>query len=114
VSLLVYVLGHGGLLRAAGPAARGQVRDDIVEQISDAMTQTGPDIRAAMRQHPKFRDIGKRMLLAWHDGLASLRSKRVYAMGEMVLGKAFTGFSDLNRAKTKRKVTGRSELLGKR
>lgn len=86
----------------------------IIEQIGDAMAETGADIRAAMVQHPEFNEIGKRMLLAWQDGLACLRDKRAYAMGEVALGAAFSGFSDPKPAKAAREVIGRSDLLGKR
>jgi serine/threonine-protein kinase HipA len=86
----------------------------IIEQIGDAMTEAGPDIRAAMVQHPNFAEIGKRMLLAWQDGLAGLRGKRTYAMGDVALGAAFAGFSDPKPDKAKREVIGRSDLLGKR
>lgn len=95
-----------------GLPAREQA--DIVEQIGTAMSEVGPQIRAAMAAHPGFIDIGKRMLIAWQQGLASLREKRVYAMGNVALGEAFTGFSDPKPAKRKRKVVGRSDLLGKR
>lgn len=95
-----------------GLAAREQA--DIVEQIGTAMSETGPQIRVAMAEHPGFAEIGKRMLIAWQDGLASLREKRVYAMGDAEPGEAFTGFSDPKPTKTKRKVVGRSDLLGKR
>jgi len=86
----------------------------IIEKIGDAMTETGPDIRAAMVHHPKFSEIGKRMLLAWQDGLATLRGKRAYAMGDVALGAAFSGFSDPKPANARREVIGRSDLLGKR
>lgn len=86
----------------------------IIEQIGDAMTETGPQVREAMNEHPQFSEIGKCMLLAWQDGLASLRNKRAYSMGDIDLGKAFTGFSDPEPARKKRKVIGHSELLGKR
>lgn len=86
----------------------------IVEQIGDAIADVGPQVRAAMQRHAGFREIGKRMLLAWQDGLASLRSKRVYALGDATLGKAFTGFSDPKPVKVQHKVVGRSDLLGKR
>lgn len=85
----------------------------IIEQIGDAMAETGPDIRAAMVQHPKFNEIGKRMLLAWQDGLACLRDRRAYAMGEVALGAAFAGFSDPKPVTPRREVIGRSDLLGK-
>jgi len=86
----------------------------IIEQIGDAITETGPDIRAAMMQHRKFGEIGKRMLFAWQNGLASLRGKRAYAMGEVALGTAFSGFSGPKPANARREVIGRSDLLGKR
>lgn len=87
---------------------------DIVEHIGTAMAETGPKVREAMVEHPGFAEIGKRMLLAWQEGLASLRSKRVYALPSANLGDAFTGFSDPRPVKTTRKVIGRSDLLGKR
>ena len=87
---------------------------EIVERIGAAIAETGPEVRAAMAEHPEFAEIGKRMLIAWQEGLASLRGKRVYAMGAAELGEAFTGSSDPKPAKRKRKVIGRSDLLGKR
>jgi serine/threonine-protein kinase HipA len=95
-----------------GLAAREQA--GIVEQIGDAMAETGPLVREAMAEYPGFTEIGKRMLIAWQEGLASLRGKRVYAMGDVALGDAFTGFSDPKPATKKRKVVGRSDLLGRR
>ncbi|MCW0201520.1 MAG: type II toxin-antitoxin system HipA family toxin [Rhodanobacter thiooxydans] len=86
----------------------------IVEQIGMAMAEVGPQVRAAMAEHPAFNEIGKRMLLSWNEGLAGLRDKRIYALGEMVLGEAFTGFSDPPPAKKEHQVIGRSDLLGKR
>lgn len=95
-----------------GLPARDQV--DIVEQIGTAMAEVGPQVRAAMDEHPDFAEIGKRMLMSWQDGLAGLRAKRHYAMGAMELGEAFTGLSEPKAVESKRRVTGRSELLGKR
>ncbi|MFC3550709.1 type II toxin-antitoxin system HipA family toxin [Lysobacter cavernae] len=87
---------------------------DIVERIGMAMAEVGPRVRDAMAEHPGFAEIGKRMLLAWQDGIASLRGKRTYALGDMELGAAFTGFSEPMPEKRKRTVAGRSDLLGKR
>lgn len=86
---------------------------EIVEQIGTAMAEVGPGVREAMGEHPGFVEIGKRMLLAWQEGVASLRDKRTYAMGDAVLGDAFTGFSDPRPVQKERLVVGRSELLGK-
>lgn len=95
-----------------GLPAREQV--DIVDRISTAIAEVGPQVREAMAEYPGFVEIGKRMLLAWQEGLAGLRDKRTYAMGDAELGEAFTGFSDLKPVKEKRQVIGRSDLLGRR
>jgi len=87
---------------------------EIVEAIGDAMVEVGPMVRQAMADHPGFVDIGKRMLAAWSEGLLSLRDKRIYSMGNVDLGGAFTGFSDVAPSPKARKVIGRSTLLGKR
>lgn len=86
---------------------------DIVDRISTAMAEVGPQIRDAMDEHSGFVEIGKRMLLAWQEGIASLRDKRTYAMGAAELGEAFTSFSDPKPVKKERQVLGRSDLLGR-
>ena len=93
-----------------GLAARDQI--EIVDRIATAMAQTGPLIREAMVEHPGFSDIGKRMLSAWSEGIGSLRDKRVYSLAHVDLGEAFSGFSDPEPVVKKRKVIGRSDLLG--
>ena len=35
---------------------------------SDAIADVGPQVREAMKTHPEFNDIGKRMLTAWAEG----------------------------------------------
>lgn len=87
---------------------------DIVDRIGTAMAEVGPQARAAMAEHSGFEAIGKRMLLAWQEGLSGLRDRRIYAMGEIALGDAFEGFSEPAAVPQKKAVTGRSELLGKR
>lgn len=86
---------------------------EIVERIGTAMNEVAPQVRAAMAEHPGFTEIGKRMLIAWQEGLATLRGKRIYAMGDAVLGDAFKGFSDPEPVKPERTVIGRSDLLGR-
>ena len=96
-----------------GVSAKEQAQ--LVEQIGQAMAETGPLVREAMREHPGFADTGKRMLLAWQQGLSTLYDKRIYALGEVSLGEAFNGFSDPPPVKKKpRRVIGRSDLLSKR
>jgi serine/threonine-protein kinase HipA len=88
----------------------------MVEAISDAVADVGSQVREAMTAHPGFADIGKRMLLAWSEGVQGLREKRVYAVGEWKASAAFDDFSPppkLSSPGSKDKI-GRSPLLGKR
>ncbi len=65
----------------------------MVEAISDAVADVGKQVRQAMAQHRGFDDIGKRMLLAWVDGLQGLRDQRVYAVGDWTPSEAFEALS---------------------
>ncbi|MGH6639438.1 MAG: type II toxin-antitoxin system HipA family toxin [Polaromonas sp.] len=97
-----------------GIAAKEQTQ--MVEAISDAVADVGPQVREAMKAHPAFDDIGKRMLMAWSEGVQGLRDKRIYAIGDWQAGQAFEDFSPpakLNNTVTKDKI-GRSPLLGQR
>lgn len=86
----------------------------ILESISDSVAETVPLVREKMMEHPDFRDIGKRMLLAWQEGVTSLRDRRVYAAGDWPASKTFEGISDPPRLETATEVIGRSPLLGDR
>ena len=86
----------------------------MVQAISDAVADVGPLVRQAMRQHPGFEDIGKRMLQAWAEGVNGLRDQRVYAVGDWVAGNAFAGFSAPPKLETSKTKIGRSPLLAKR
>ena len=86
----------------------------IVEAISDAISDIAPRVREAMVQHAAFEDIGKRMLLAWNEGVQGLRDKSVYALPAWRPGRAFAGFSDPPKFASSRKVVGRSEGLARR
>ncbi len=66
----------------------------LVEAISDAVSDVVPLVQEKMAEHTDFRDIGKRMLLAWQEGVNGLREKRVYASGEWSGDRAFEGISD--------------------
>jgi len=65
----------------------------IVQAISDAVADVGPLVRQAMVQHPGFEDVGKRLLMAWADGVQGLRDQRVFALGDWAPGGAFADFS---------------------
>jgi serine/threonine-protein kinase HipA len=86
----------------------------MVQAISDAVADVGPLVRSAMQQHPAFKDVGKRMLMAWSEGIRGLRDERVYAVGDWSAGAAFKGFSPAPKQKPESSRIGRSTLLGKR
>jgi serine/threonine-protein kinase HipA len=95
-----------------GIAPREQQR--MVQAISDAVADVGPQVRQAMHQHPGFEDVGKRMLMAWTEGVQGLRDQRLYAVGDWKPGDAFEGFSPPPKQKAETAKVGQSPLLGKR
>lgn len=86
----------------------------IVERISDAVADVAPAVREAMATHPEFVDIGKRMLLAWSEGVTGLHGNKAFVVNDWVGGTAFEGLSAPAKQKEIKSVIGRSELLGKR
>ncbi|MGH8831370.1 MAG: type II toxin-antitoxin system HipA family toxin [Polaromonas sp.] len=86
----------------------------IVEAISDAVAGVGPMVRQAMAETSGFEDVGKRMLIAWAEGVQGLRDQRVYAVGEWAGGDSFDGFSAPPKLKENKSKIGRSPLLGER
>lgn len=80
----------------------------LVEKIGDAISDTAPLVRQAMEEHPGFREIGKHLLNAWLEGVSDLRNKRTYALGDWKPGKAFQGFSNPPKLKTRRRIIGKS------
>ena len=89
-------------------------QQQMVQAISDAMADVGPHVRQAMAQHPGFEDVGKRMLMAWAEGVLGLRDQRVYALGGWAPPNAFEDFSPPPKQKADSTKIGRSPLLGKR
>jgi serine/threonine-protein kinase HipA len=85
---------------------------EILDSIGQALSEVAPAVREAMKEHSGFVDIGKRMLLAWEEGINGLRDKRVYALGAAALGSAFEGFSDPPKLANEKAIIGRSDLLG--
>jgi len=61
-----------GETRMAGTPAKMK---QILQRINEAMSQTTPEVRSYMEQHPDFAEVGERMLQEWEKGAAlSLRS----------------------------------------
>ena len=87
----------------------------MVEAVSDAVADVGPQVREAMKTHADFADIGKRMLAAWAEGVQGLRDARVYAVDDWQAGAAFEGFSPPPKLATTATADkmGRSPLLGR-
>lgn len=88
-----------------------KIQSEIVAAISDAISDTAPQVRAAMDQHDEFKEIGARMLLAWNEGVTGLRDKRVYSLPGWNPGVAFQGSSDPPRLDYPKNEVGRSEGL---
>jgi len=86
----------------------------MVQAISDAVADVGREVRQAMTEHPGFEEVGKRMLLAWAEGVQGLRDERVYAVGDWAAGEAFQGFSAPPKLAAETNKIGRSPLLGER
>ena len=89
-------------------------QQQMVQAISDAVADVGPLVRQAMAQHPGFEDVGKRMLMAWAEGVRGLRDQRVYSVGNWTSGAAFEAFSPPPKQKSPSARIGESPLLGKR
>jgi serine/threonine-protein kinase HipA len=89
-------------------------QSNILESIGDAVSEIVPIVRVRMAEHPGFRDIGKRMLIAWQEGVTGLRDRRVYAAGDWPASKLFEGISTPPKLETFKSVIGRSRLRGTR
>lgn len=93
---------------AANFGIQPKEQTQMVEAISDAVADVGAQVREAMAQHSGFNDVGKRMLVAWAEGVQGLRDQRVYGVGHWNPGEAFEGFSAPAKLKTDQAKIGRS------
>jgi hypothetical protein len=51
-------------------------QSEMLERISDSVADVVPLVRSKMSDLPEFKDTGKRMLLAWQEGINGLRDRR--------------------------------------
>ena len=86
----------------------------LLESISDAVSEVVPLVRRKMKENAGFREIGKRMLLAWQEGTLGLRDRRVYAAASGSASNVFEDISAPPKLHSPSKVIGRSQLLGNR
>jgi serine/threonine-protein kinase HipA len=88
-----------------------KVQSGIVDAISDAISATAPQVRAAMDQYEGFKEIGARMLLTWNEGVTGLRDKRVYSLPGWNPGIPFEESSDPPKLEYPKNEVGRSAGL---
>jgi serine/threonine-protein kinase HipA len=67
-----------------------------------------------MKNLGEFKDTGKRMLIAWNEGVNLLRQSRMYGPGTWKSSEAFKGISEPPKLENPKIVIGRSELLAHR
>ena len=87
---------------------------EMVERICDSVSEVIPLVLEAMKKHDGFKDVGKRMLASWDEGVAGLRDKKMYALGPWKSDKMLKMISDAPKVTTRKKVIGRSEGLAER
>lgn len=91
-----------------------KVQSEIVEAIGDAVSDTAPLVRAAMKKYQDFGDLGARMLVTWNEGVSSLRDARMYSLPGWQPGAAFDGLAIPDKLETSETVIGKSEGLARR
>jgi serine/threonine-protein kinase HipA len=84
---------------------------EILERISDCVSDTAPAVREMMSRLAGFNDTGKRMLAAWNEGVNQLRDSKMYGLSPSKSNIAFEGISDPPKLENPRTVIGKSELL---
>lgn len=91
-----------------------KMQSEIVEAISDAISDTAPLVRTAMQRYKDFNDLGARMLATWTEGVAGLRDARVYSLSAWKPDAAFAGFMNPLKLANPKKMLGKSEGLANR
>ena len=86
----------------------------MIESICEAITDTSRQVHEAIRQHPGFRDLGKHMLLAWGEGIQTLRDKRHFSLPRPQSENLLEGISDPPKLASPKTIIGQSEGLGNR
>ena len=83
------------------------------EKICESMVEVTPHVIEATKYHPSFREIGKRMLILWNEGMNSLRLQKTWMLPDL---KNQMQDSQLSapKKKARRERVGRSPLLGRR
>jgi serine/threonine-protein kinase HipA len=86
----------------------------MIESICEAITDTAPKVREAISEHSGFRDLGKHILLAWGEGIQTLRDKRHYSLPQLENKSLLRGISHPPKLANPKTIVGQSEGLGTR
>ncbi len=86
----------------------------IIEQISDAVSDSLPKVEAAIEMHPEFKELGKRMLKTWDIGVSGLRDKKTYSLSQWKSSEHVARISDPPKLNPTKDRIGESDGLGKR
>lgn len=89
----------------------------LVDQICQAAVDVTPQVLEAMQTYPEFHEIGKRMLLAWEEGIQEVSSSARANGAPLKHMQDHLQSAKLSAPKSEPKIqrkTGQSELLGKR
>lgn len=89
---------------------------DIVDRTCQAAVEVVPEVTAAMKGYAGFREIGKRILSTWEEGIRDVSTAAKSGSASMAAMKSLVDAQQLSPAspKPKREAIGRSELLGRR
>jgi len=86
-----------------------------IERICEAVVSVTPDLVAAANGYEGFREVGKRMLHAWNEGMNSLRLQKTWSLPTLSAAIQEAKFSDPKpMAPEPREKIGRSPLLARR
>lgn len=86
-----------------------------IERICEAMVDVSPQVLQTADRYPAFREVGKRMIHAWNDGMNGLRLHKTWSLPSLDTFIERSHFSDLKPVQTtRREQAGRSQLLGNR
>lgn len=87
---------------------------EMVERLCESAVVVGGEVIAAAKNEPRWREVGKQMVHAWNDGMASLcGAKKSVAFQGLGAAIEAAGFSDASPPE-KPATIGRSELLAPR
>jgi serine/threonine-protein kinase HipA len=84
-----------------------------VERICESIIEVAPRVIEAAESYPQFREIAKRMLLLWNEGMNSLRLQKTWILPTLH-GLIENSKLSAPKKKAKREKIGRSPLLGGR